>query len=265
MIKYVVTICAEEEGKMKKVLLPISLIILVFLGVFAGWLLMAKDREGPVIEVDMPSAQTWHSDMDRNELLEHIRATDERDGDVTDSLIVESVKSSDTEDSVTITVVAMDRSHNVTKSSWEMKRDTSANGETVQPVEGAGDETDPGQEDAGLQEGGEETTEETENSDPEEQAVAAREEQIAALSDEAPRFYLKQHQVTVEKNGEFDRLSWVEEISDDADDRNSLFRNIQVEGEVDVSAEGTYELTYFVVDSDGNRSNEEVMTVTVTA
>ena len=57
----------------------------------------------------------------------------------------------------------------------------------------------------------------------------------------------------------------MEEISDDADDRNSLFRNIQVEGEVDVSAEGTYELTYFVVDSDGNRSNEEVMTVTVTA
>lgn len=100
---------------------------------------------------------------------------------------------------MTITVVAMDRSHNVTKSSWEMKRDTSANGETVQPVEGAGDETDPGQEDAGLQEGGEETTEETENSDPEEQAIAAREEQIAALSDEAPRFYLKQHQVTVEK------------------------------------------------------------------
>ena len=146
---------------MKKVLLPISLIIVIFLGIFAGWLLMAKDREGPVIEVDMPSAQTWHSDMDRNELLEHVRATDERDGDVTDSLIVESVKSSDTEDSVTITVVAMDRSHNVTKSSWEMKRDTSANGETVQPVEGAGDETDPGQEDAGLQEGGEETTEET--------------------------------------------------------------------------------------------------------
>ena len=140
---------------MKKVLLPISLIIVIFLGIFAGWLLMAKDREGPVIEVDMPSAQTWHSDMDRNELLEHVRATDERDGDVTDSLIVESVKSSDTEDSVTITVVAMDRSHNVTKSSWEMKRDTSANGETVQPAEGAGDGADLGQEDAGLQEGGE--------------------------------------------------------------------------------------------------------------
>lgn len=226
---------------MKKILLPISLIIVIFLGIFAGWLLMAKDRKGPVIEVDMSSAQIWSNDMDKNELLKHVTATDERDGDVTDSLIVESVKSSDTEDSVTITVVAMDHSHNVTKFSWEMKRDTFAAEEAAQPVE------------------------EAENSDPEEQAVAAREEQIAALSDEAPRFYLKQHQVTVEKNGEFDRLSWVEEISDDADDRNSLFRNIQVEGEVDVSAEGTYELTYFVVDSDGNRSNEEVMTVTVTA
>ena len=55
----------------------------------------------------------------------------------------------------------------------------------------------------------------------------------------------------------------MEEISDDADDRNSLFRNIQVEGEVDVSAEGTYELTYFVVDSDGNNSNAAQLKVTV--
>ena len=58
-------------------------------------------------------------------------------------------------------------------------------------------------------------------------------------------------------------LKYVEDIQDDDDDRDALYRDIQVSGEVDVNTAGIYELSYYVTDSDGNQSNIEVLKVTV--
>ena len=47
------------------------------------------------------------------------------------------------------------------------------------------------------------------------------------------------------------------------DDRSWLFQHIQVAGEVNSYTPGVYEMIYYVIDSDGNQSNEAKLTVTV--
>ena len=54
-----------------------------------------------------------------------------------------------------------------------------------------------------------------------------------------------------QRGEEFNKLSWVEDITDDKDDRSRLFRDIRVEGDVNRNEPGTYELAYYAADSDG--------------
>ena len=61
----------------------------------------------------------------------------------------------------------------------------------------------------------------------------------------------------------FDSLSYVSDIRDDKDETSELFRKIQIEGTLDTNTAGTYELTYYVVDNDGNTSNRAVLTIVV--
>ena len=62
---------------------------------------------------------------------------------------------------------------------------------------------------------------------------------------------------------EFNKLSYVKEVIDDKDTKETLYQDIRIQGEVNIDAAGTYELIYQAVDSDGNRSNEAKLTVIV--
>ena len=44
---------------------------------------------------------------------------------------------------------------------------------------------------------------------------------------------------------------------------SDLFKRIQITGDVNTAAPGTYELTYYVVDNSGNSSNGAVLTIVV--
>ena len=50
---------------------------------------------------------------------------------------------------------------------------------------------------------------------------------------------------------------------DDVDSQETLFNEIEIDGDVDTAVPGDYTLTYHVTDSDGNRSNAAVLTVHV--
>ena len=67
----------------------------------------------------------------------------------------------------------------------------------------------------------------------------------------------------IAKGTQIDRLSYVKDIQDDKDSTSDLYRKIQITGTVDVNTPGTYELTYYVVDSNGNASNGAVLTIVV--
>ena len=93
----------------------------------------------------------------------------------------------------------------------------------------------------------------------------AAEEAISELSEAAPRLYLSSYGIKINAGARFNALSYVENIEDDADDKDRLYRDISVDGldKFDAKVPGTYELTYFCYDSAGNRSNRAKLTVIV--
>ena len=62
---------------------------------------------------------------------------------------------------------------------------------------------------------------------------------------------------------DLDKTSYIKEMTDDADSQESLFNQIEIDGDVNTAVPGDYTLTYHVTDSDGNRSNAAVLTVHV--
>lgn len=238
---------------MKKLYIAGVVVLVLLLTAGAAWIVVKQDREGPTITVDDTEKLSWHSGMDKLDLLKGVTARDDVDGDVTDSLVVESIKQDmEVGDKVLVTYAAKDSSNNVTKVT-----------RSVDYTEDA----DEGQDESSLDETGEDEAqvkdETAEAADPEAKAAADRDAAIKALPEGAPHFYLKQHYVTLKAGESFDKLSWVEDISDTKDSREYLFRYISIEGDVNVSAPGTYELKYHALDSDGNASNVDVLTVTV--
>ena len=90
---------------------------------------------------------------------------------------------------------------------------------------------------------------------PEDEAEVLKEEQeaeAAAMPSQNPRIYLTDYLVTLSVGASWNPLDYVSEITDDADDTFALWRKIQVADEVNTSAAGTYECTYYVIDSQGN-------------
>ena len=67
----------------------------------------------------------------------------------------------------------------------------------------------------------------------------------------------------IQTGSEFDPTSMVEDVSDDKDDKNTLYRHLYIDGTYDVSTAGRYELNYYVSDSDGNTSEPIVFTLVV--
>lgn len=97
----------------------------------------------------------------------------------------------------------------------------------------------------------------------EEGAKRAQEEKITKLNPQDPKMYLSTYYLEVPVGTNIDRLSYISDIQDDVDATNELWRKIQIDGNLDVNTPGTYELTYFVVDSNGNSSNGAVLTIVV--
>ena len=256
---------------MRKLYLVGVAVVGILLAAGAVWVVVTQDREGPVITIDETQQITWQADMEKTKLLQGVTAVDDKDGDVTDTLIVESIKPQPTGDEAVVTYVAKDSSHNVTKATRKVTysaSDEDTYGGAEPQAEGQPEAADQTQEDAENGDTAQGQAAETDAAaqtpeELEQQAQAQRDAAIAALSPGAPRFYLKQHYVTISVGEEFNKLSWVEDITDDKDDRSRLFRDIRVEGDVNRNEPGTYELAYYAADSDGNRSNREILTVTV--
>ena len=84
------------------------------------------------------------------------------------------------------------------------------------------------------------------------------------LSAEAPRIKLSTNRVTIKKGESINRISYVESVTDDKDSKETLYKRIEISGDTfDKDTPGTYEQTYYIVDTDGNRSNEAKLTIVV--
>lgn len=88
--------------------------VIALFGVYQLWIHNMLDKTGPVITIDEELLEISVKD-EEDALMQGIRAVDERDGDVTASLLVESVYGITEDNVTTVTYAAFDRAGNVSK------------------------------------------------------------------------------------------------------------------------------------------------------
>jgi len=81
----------------------------------------------------------------------------------------------------------------------------------------------------------------------------------------APVLTLVTDKVEIKVGQSFDLIAQVADITDDKDNRSTLFRRIQVQGAFDVNVPGEYTLVYFATDTDGYASPQRELKLIVKA
>lgn len=217
---------------------------------------IGEDRNGP--EISVPQEEiTYVAGTDTSALLNGVTAQDNRDGDVTDTVTIESIIPNADQTGASVVYVAKDSKNNVTKETRTILYSTDANQTAAQAAADQAAQDQAAAEQAAQGDAAGESAQTTDD------GAAQNEAAIAALSAESPRIYLTQYSVELERGAELNELSYVQDISDDEDSRDELYQGIQISGEVDTNTPGEYTLEYHVVDSDGNNSNAAQLRVTV--
>lgn len=250
----------------KKILVLLT-VITVLLAAAVVVVRFMNDRTGPVVTVK--SDLTYHNGITEEELLDGVTARDNRDGDVSDSLRVTAIYPGENDGQAVVVYMAKDSHNNVTKyirildveagaavdSIGKVPTDTETETESAEPETEAAEQPET--------ESAEQPETEAAAADPETAARESAEADIAALAPAAPVLRLKQYTVTIPVGSTFNQLSYIENVTDDKDTREMLYRQIMIEGSVNPAAAGTYELIYWAKDTDGNSSNRAKLTVTV--
>lgn len=246
---------------MRKWLTALMVICSIGLTGVVGYLYTQLDREAPEIHFKEDKVREYSSDMTKEELLEGVEAVDNRDGDVSGALAVEKVYTQEN-GKVVVMYAAKDASNNVVKEEFimECKEDTSEEEKQEEESEDMTEE-DSETEEPDVTEITPTPTEEILTD--EELAKRTQEDKINQLPLGAPQFRLTTYYLKVGVGASVDWLSYVADITDDKDDVSVLYRTIQLIGDADLYVPGTYEKTYYVIDSEGNMSNQAVLTVVV--
>lgn len=255
---------------MAKKLVGIMIFLCVVLAGTIVYIRGQADHTGPEITDSGSEISVYTPDVTDADLLEGMSAIDEKDGDVSDTLTVESVYSVD-DSSVVVTYAAKDDDNNITKYKRTMEaempaEDPDSDDSDEDKTDGeASDGTEAEESDADGEASGE--TDEAVMPTPEQdEAEVLKQEQEAeadSMPEQNPRIYLTEYLVRIPVGGSWNPLDYVSEITDDQDDTYALWRKIQVADEVSTAAAGTYECTYYVVDSQNNVSNNAVIKVIV--
>ena len=99
-----------------------TLVLLAAVFVFARYSIRSfreNDTLGPNIEMDVTQIEVSVKDL-KLKLLAGMTATDARDGDVTDTLVIENISDFISENTRTVTYAAFDKNNNVTKATRSM-------------------------------------------------------------------------------------------------------------------------------------------------
>lgn len=245
---------------MKKGLVGVVLMLCVCVGGATVYQKLSADRVAPqiVFEEDM----TYHDGMTNEELLKGVKAEDAKDGDVSDSLVVEACSPDPAQGQAIVRYVARDARNNVAR----VNRVLSYDG-YEQETES---ETEKRKESAVTKHSEKETAAETDSekevlseSETESESVTETESESEELEPGAPVIRLSEDHTQISVGSNFNPLNYVASVSDDYDDKYTLWRDIQLSGDYDVNKAGVYHLTYYVIDSQGIRSNSAKFTLTV--
>ena len=235
----------------KKLTSLLLLAVVILLGIIVYVVISKRDAEAPVISCE--NEAVFLSDVDVENvmgkdyscLLEGITAQDNKDGDVTDRIIVYSTKVDPSNVYMTVEYKVMDLAENLENyRRMAYRKAPSEIHELLQEKLADNLNMDITEIKALMGEAADAT-----NVD-------------LAIEEGAPQLAMET-EVTVTRNSFFNPLSYIIDLKDDIDSAEYLLSHGHVEGNVDIQTPGTYALTFYVTDSDGNNSNSVTVHVTV--
>lgn len=222
---------------MKKLVVVLLLLLCVGAGGVNYWLDQNSDKTPPVIHIPDGAELIYQEGEDTDILLEGVTAVDEKDGDVSDTLVVESILPMQNESKATVLYYAKDKSNNVAQASRTVE---------YRPEGGIAWMVEP----------------ETESTEAESEDLEESDD-MKNLPKDYPRIYLTTDKVTVKQGEDYNLLSYVKDITDDQDGPDWLYYQIHIDGMGDINGPGTYELYYTVIDRDYHTSNRAKLTLTI--
>lgn len=240
---------------MKKIAVVLLAGLSIILAVVFYWLKGQGDYTPPVISFPQEEL-TFTEGEDKSILLMGVTALDETDGDVSETLVIESVIPMIDEMRATVIYYAKDKSNNTGKATRTIRYLTEKTKLWAEDLET--EEEDSGQETETESAGeGENDSEEQESEN--ENGTEEKE----TLAEGSPHITLTESRIKVQRGSQIDYLSYVKEITDDKDEREWLWRQIHIEGRANTAEAGTYDLYYTVIDRDNHFSNSAKLTVIV--
>lgn len=274
------------------IVIPIIIINILIIGICV-FLLVRQDRIAPEFGLQTSDYTYLRSDGEKL-LLQDIIAYDNRDGDITDRIVIEKITENPDSNTVVVYYAVSDKAGNVAKVSRifpmessdevpeyiakqrETEEDGTDNGEELTGAEqddGTSDEEGekPDEEDESTE--GKETPEDAGDEDNEERGQedeVNREDEAEETDPQEPVvdksshpvLTLKKKEVTVEAGNTPPWTELIETLRDDKDDYTALYYNLHISKFTSGKA-GDYPVTLQAEDSDGNLSDTATITVHV--
>ena len=223
--------------------LAIATIALTVISVFVY---LQQDHTAP--EIDVPAGEITYVEGQEDEvLLSGVKASDDKDGDLSKDIRIYDVAVLENGRQALVTYAVYDKSNNLGKATKMV------NYEALKP-EAKKSEEEEKKEEATTEEAKEEKIEATTEEVTEAQLPDGYDDP-EMVSTGSPVIKLTTHEVHIAVGGDFYTMDYVEDAVDDKDTKDYLYDNMFLDSVYDKSKAGTYELIYFCVDSDGNRSN----------
>ncbi len=275
-----------KHGKVTGIILAFLNVILI---VVCAVSYFRMDRTEPRLEFQ-PTDIIYREGMEETRLLEGITAYDSKDGDVTDRIVIEKTIENMDDNTIVVFYAVSDKAGNVAKASRVFQAVYTGESGIQEESDGfveAGinaelnQENNPGNNGAEDEDGSEaENLEEVVPDTADEPAPEPTEQPIPepvetpqptpettpkpkpTADPSAPVLTLKVSEVKVNAG---QGPAWVDVIgtlSDDKDNYETLFKNLSV-SKYDMNKPGTYQVTVYTEDSDGNKSGNVPLTIVV--
>lgn len=219
--------------------------ITIALTAISAFVYIQQDHTAP--EIDVPANEiTYEEGQEDSVLLAGVKARDDVDGDLTSDIRIYDVAVLENGSQALVTYAVYDKSNNLGKATKMI------NYVAVKPEPKKSEETTEESTEEAKREA---TTEEPATEEATEVKAQDGYDEPEMVSTGAPVIKLNTHEVHIEVGGDFYTMDYVEDAIDDKDTKEYLYDNMFLDSVYDKSKAGTYELIYFCVDSDGNRSN----------
>ena len=245
----------------------------VVCGVVGFVISTGQDKEAPKIKVEKTSI-SYKENESYDLLLEGVSAEDNVDGNLTDQIFIDKIVPMENGEAM-VYYGAVDSSNNVGTAKRKVAYTAVDGGAAADPDDAAdaenADKKDEEQKDTQTdaeKADGEKTGAEkpdAEKSDEEQKNEEDSDEPEKELKPDGkrPAMALKTSSKTIKAGESFDLMSVVKGVVDDKDKADVLYRHVCADGQYNTNRAGSYTITYYVIDSDGNSSEPIKFTLKV--